>query len=89
MMSGVVYDDLWNKLSLWDQGEQVAQLLLDHSQHDECKDVAAFRRDMGNIVMEARRQTIKLGKVRQISRNKTLHEKAHESFQKKWDIHCL
>ena len=37
--------------------------MLKHSSYNECRDLDAFRRDLGSVVMEARKRTIKLGKV--------------------------
>ena len=45
------------------QGDTVADLMLRHARHHECKDVEGFRRELGAIVNEARANTIKLGKV--------------------------
>ena len=41
----------------------MADLFLEKSQHVECSDPEAFRRDMANIVNRARETTLKLSKV--------------------------
>ncbi len=48
------------------QGERVADLMLEHARLNECKDIAAFKQEIVDIVMHTRAQTIKLGQVTNI-----------------------
>ena len=42
----------------------MADLMLRHSRYNDCKDVDAFKRELGEIVMEAREATISLGTLK-------------------------
>uniref|UniRef100_A0A8C6W4Q0 AarF domain containing kinase 2 n=1 Tax=Nannospalax galili TaxID=1026970 RepID=A0A8C6W4Q0_NANGA len=45
------------------QGHKVAELFLHHARANECKDVEAFKLEMGTLVAEARKNTITLEKL--------------------------
>ena len=45
------------------QGDTVAELMLRHAKYNQCKDVKAFKKELGEIVFEARKNTISLGQV--------------------------
>ncbi|XP_062990588.1 uncharacterized aarF domain-containing protein kinase 2 [Elgaria multicarinata webbii] len=45
------------------QGERVAELILNHSRANRCKDVERFKADMAELVAKARRNTVALGKL--------------------------
>ncbi|KAG8539347.1 hypothetical protein GDO81_021035 [Engystomops pustulosus] len=46
------------------QGETVAELILHHARANQCVDVETFKSQMAELVNEARRNTVSLGKVR-------------------------
>ncbi|XP_068134366.1 uncharacterized aarF domain-containing protein kinase 2-like isoform X1 [Hyperolius riggenbachi] len=45
------------------QGETVAELILHHARANQCADVEAFKSQMAELVNEARRNTVSLGKL--------------------------
>ncbi|XP_053321262.1 uncharacterized aarF domain-containing protein kinase 2 [Spea bombifrons] len=45
------------------QGEKVAELIVHHARANQCKDVEAFKSQMAELVNEARRNTVSLGKL--------------------------
>lgn len=45
------------------QGETVAELILHHARANQCKDVEAFKSQMAELVNEARKSTVSLGKL--------------------------
>ncbi|RXM37082.1 hypothetical protein EOD39_11225 [Acipenser ruthenus] len=46
------------------QGERVAELILHHARASECRDVERFKCEMAELVNEARKNTVALGKVK-------------------------
>ncbi|KAK2165593.1 hypothetical protein LSH36_48g06022 [Paralvinella palmiformis] len=44
-------------------GDTVAELMLRHAKSNECKDIEAFKKELGTIVVEARKNTITLGQL--------------------------
>ncbi|MEE6477731.1 hypothetical protein FKM82_011605 [Ascaphus truei] len=45
------------------QGEKVAELILHHARANQCKDVEMFKSQMAELVNEARKNTVSLGKL--------------------------
>ncbi|XP_041111197.1 uncharacterized aarF domain-containing protein kinase 2 isoform X2 [Polyodon spathula] len=45
------------------QGEKVAELILHHARASECRDVERFKCEMAELVNEAKRNTVSLGKL--------------------------
>ena len=45
------------------QGETVAELMLNHSTHHECKDINTFKKELGELVNTFREDAISLNKV--------------------------
>uniref|UniRef100_G3NI61 ABC1 atypical kinase-like domain-containing protein n=1 Tax=Gasterosteus aculeatus aculeatus TaxID=481459 RepID=G3NI61_GASAC len=46
------------------QGERVAELLLNHARANECRDVPRFKKEMSQLVDDALNNTLSLGKVK-------------------------
>ncbi|KAG8438673.1 hypothetical protein GDO86_005022 [Hymenochirus boettgeri] len=45
------------------RGEKVAELILHHARANQCTDVEGFKKDMAELVTEARKTTVALGKL--------------------------